>query len=220
MFVPMGTVGSESIGHSGRLAAIVSDYVSRFRRPADRELAYFRACRTDVDAVSDAALARLPSGKRHPHQRRIPRAVLEESRARLLENLPLLERRTTFDELHELVERLIGSIAGIGELAVYDTTLRIGARFGLAPAKVYLHAGTRIGARALGLDSTKGKLEMADLPPELRTLPAREVEDVLCIYKDDFVKQGPVATTEGDTGVGCEVRERTPPAGCFTREQS
>jgi hypothetical protein len=141
--------------------------------------------------------------------------VLERSRARLLENLPLLKGCTSFDELHELVDRLIRPIAGVGELAVYDTTLRIGARFGLAPAKVYLHAGTRIGARNLGLDARNGELEIADLPPELQTLAAHELEDVLCIYKDDFGKQAAVGTTEDITGVSCEPREQSPPSGCY-----
>ena len=31
---------------------------------------------------------------------------------------------------------------------------------------------------------------MAELPPELRTLTARETEDVLCIYNDQFSDRG------------------------------
>ena len=41
----------------------------------------------------------------------------------------------------------------MGELVVYDTALRIGARFGLEPEKVYVHRGTREGVRKLGLDA-------------------------------------------------------------------
>jgi len=104
----------------------------------------------------------------------------------LLENLPALQGASSFDELFELVEALIRPIYGIGELAVYDTALRIGERLGLEPTKVYLHRGTREGAKALGLAYRRKAIELAELPTELRSLPARELEDVLCIYKDEF----------------------------------
>jgi hypothetical protein len=135
--------------------------------------------------VIRAALAQLPNGKRHPHQRRVPRESLEESRRRLIQNLPSLKRVPTFDELFQLIDTLIRPISKVGELTVYDTSLRIGARLGLEPAKVYLHAGTRQGARALGLSDRPRReaLEMAELPAPLQRLTAREVEDLLCIYK-------------------------------------
>ncbi len=92
----------------------------------------------------------------------------------------------SFDELFEVIAATIGSIPGIGELAVYDTALRVGARFGLEPTKVYLHAGTRKGVKALGLGQRRDTIEMAELPSDLRTLTAREAEDLLCIYKSEF----------------------------------
>jgi hypothetical protein len=171
---------------SDRLAAIAADYAKRHRRHAERELAYFRILRTDESAISRAALAQLPSGRRHPHQYRLPHAALEESRRRLLDHLPALREAESFDELFEMIAVTIGPIPGIGELAVYDTALRVGARFGLEPTKIYLHAGTRQGAKALGLDRRGDTIEMAELPAELRTLTARQAEDVLCIYKGEF----------------------------------
>lgn len=67
---------------------------------------------------------------------------------------------------------------------VYDTALRIGAKLGLEPERVYLHAGTRVGARALGLDWRAPSILSQDLPSQLRLLPAWQVEDLLCIYKE------------------------------------
>src|SRR4051794_15446288 len=119
----------------------VDDYIRDHRPGAGRELQYFRRVRTDTDAVEFAALAKLPSGRRHPHQRRIPRASLEQSRDLLLANLAQLRAARTFDELFDLVHALIRPIPKIGELTVYDTTLRIAARFGLEPERVYIHAG-------------------------------------------------------------------------------
>jgi hypothetical protein len=97
--------------------AAVSDYIEYRRARAARELEHFsRVLRSDEDAVSRAALAQLPSGKRHPHQHRISRVALEESRRRLLENLPLLQQATSFDDLFDHVDALIGPIPGVGEL--------------------------------------------------------------------------------------------------------
>jgi hypothetical protein len=93
-------------------------------------------------------------------------------------------RRQDFAELHGLVEREIGDIPRIGCLAVYDVAHRIGAFLRIAPALVYLHRGTREGARALGF---RGKTVHPDeLPVEFRTLPAAEIEDCLCIYKREL----------------------------------
>jgi hypothetical protein len=169
--------------NSERFDALIDDYIERHREQGARELRYFQVLRTDEEALSCAALAELPSGKRHPHQRRIPRAALEESRRRLLENLSLLRRAATFDELFDLIDALIRPIPKIGELAVYDMALRLGARFRLEPEKVYIHAGTRGGAQVIGFDARRDAIEMEELPASIRRLTAREAEDFLCIYK-------------------------------------
>ncbi len=168
------------------VAAAVDEYVERHRPRAAQELAYFRRLPTDQEAVRRAALAELPDEKRHRHQWGIPRLALEESARRLLVSLPILRRARTFDELFDRVDALVRPIRRIGELTVYDTALRIGARFGLAPDKVYVHAGTREGALALGLDVDRRAIELGDLPRPMRRLEAREAEDLLCIYKGDL----------------------------------
>jgi hypothetical protein len=104
-----------------------------------------------------------------------------QARARLL--AASLDRIRDFETLHADVERRIRPIAGIGPLTVYDTALRIGAKLGIKPNRVYLHAGTTIGARALGLDAVAPSLDPTELPSELRHLELYEVEDFLCIFK-------------------------------------
>jgi hypothetical protein len=69
-------------------------------------------------------------------------------------------------------------------LTIYDTALRIGASLGLEPQSVYLHAGTRFGARRLGLDWRAETIPVSALPPPLRKLKPREIEDLLCIFAD------------------------------------
>jgi hypothetical protein len=48
---------------------------------------------------------------------------------------------------------------------------------------VYLHAGARQGARALGLDVRRGFLPVTAFPKPLRSLSADDIEDFLRIYK-------------------------------------
>jgi hypothetical protein len=163
-------------------AAIVKDYTSRHRENARREVRYYMIQRSLADAIRQAALSRLPSGKRHPHQRRIPLHVLQAAERRLQAIAAQLQASTSFAELHGLIERQIKPIRGIGDLAIYDIAHRIGAYLRHAPEAVYLHAGTREGAHALNF---AGKtIDVRELPPGLRKLSAAEIEDCLCIYKD------------------------------------
>jgi hypothetical protein len=169
------------------LRCSVDDYIEWLRPERERELSLFRDAPTDEDAISNAALARDPeTRKRHPHQRRIPPASLEASKRRLLKNLTLVRSTTSFEELIELVDHLIRPLDRVGELVVYDTALRIGARFGLEPKKVYVHCGTRDGIRKLGLDSRRDTIEMDEIPAPIWKLEPREAEDFMCAYDDRF----------------------------------
>ena len=164
------------------LGAIVDDYIRNYREHAAREMQFYSRQRSLRDSVDRAARCVLPSGKRHSHQRRIPGEALEEARARLLG--ADLHSCRSFDELHSLVDSLIRDIHMVGELVVYDVSHRIGAHFGLEPERVYLHAGTREGARELGLGRGRAALDLAELPREFGRLSPAEAEDCLCIYKD------------------------------------
>ena len=168
------------------LDSVVDDYIRDHQDRAEREQRWFAIQPNLRRAVEVAALAQSPSGKRLSHQRRIPGRVLQESLRRLFLKLAVLKRARNFDTVYNLVSSTIGPIAGIGELAVYDTALRIGAYLGLAPDKIYLHAGTRTGAEKLGLPISDEHLELSQLPTEFRRLKPNEIEDVLCIYKRRF----------------------------------
>jgi hypothetical protein len=68
----------------------------------------------------------------------------------------------------------------------YDTAVHIGAKLGLMPDEVYLHSGTRKGARALGLPYRQPTLQISSLPIALHQLAGYEIEDFLCIFKNEF----------------------------------
>lgn len=164
------------------ITAIVQDYIRRHRPNAIRELQYFRNIPSLKEAIEQAGLARTPNGKRSSHQRRIPASVLQQATRRL--RRANLGHVGSFAQLIARVTTATRSVHGIGELYVYDTALRLGVHLGLRPRRVYLHAGTRRGAQALGLDSRSESLSLNQLPEALRRLRPYEIEDVLCIYKD------------------------------------
>lgn len=170
------------------LKAIVADYVKWERRAARAERRWYANHPSLKSAVESAALAQglvgeeLHPGK-HPHQWRLPHAALREARVRLMRRLPEIQRCRSFNDLHDLLLEVVAGVDGLGELYAYDTAARIGARLGLAPKQVYLHRGTREGARNLGFEPTRKAVRRNELPVELRALPADEIENLLCIYK-------------------------------------
>lgn len=182
---------------------IVSDYIRDYRDDARKEMRFFEIQRGRSAAIRKAALCELPSGKRHPHQHRIPGALLEQVEARLQGIGHKLARAADFAALHRAVDNEIGQIKGIGALTVYDIAHRIGAHFKKSPERVYLHAGTRTGARVFNIsgDSFDPKI----LPKAFLRLAPSEIEDCLCIYKDEL-RRG--AYVRRNSGCGVARRQR------------
>ena len=152
------------------------------------------------EAILVAALSEGHLGKRHNHQRRINGLILEKFAANLVDKQQEIETAQSFDKLLQVVESC--KIKGIGELTCYDTTTRIGARLGLKPDKIYLHAGTKKGAeKLLGKKIYNKSISKKDLPSPFREkdLSEDEIEDILCIYKDRFDE----AETEKISKKGC-----------------
>ena len=54
----------------------------------------------------------------------------------MVTNLRLLQSAETFEQLFNRTESL--SIKGIGEMAIYDTAYRIGAKLGLEPRLIVI----------------------------------------------------------------------------------
>src|SRR5207237_10549851 len=94
----------------------------------------------------------------------------------------------SFRHLHDTIEQLVAHIPGLAELYSYDAALQIGAKLDLKPDVVYLHRGTRDGARNLGLPFRKATLDVGCLRRELSLLVPYEIEDFLCIYKDYLIE--------------------------------
>lgn len=171
---------------NANLKAFVRLYRQHNRPHSIRELEFYRTMPSFELAVHHAALATDYRGKRYDHQRRLRLPPLERAKQLLTQITQDLKRCKSFHELLTLLEVTLRSTPGLGELYKYDTALRIGAFLGLAPEFVYLHCGTRAGARALGLGVSRPYLSLGELPHALRALAPEEIEDFLCIYKSYF----------------------------------
>lgn len=169
---------------SGNLDSIVERYIARKRDGALDELKDFQHQPSFRDCVRQAGLARRPDGKRLDHQRRIRPDALRAFAHLLARKERAMRSCQTFEELHSLIGKESRKLWKSAELTVYDTALRIGAYLKLEPQEVYLHRGTREGARALGFDGDRKSIRPDELPREFRCLKPREIEDCLCIYKE------------------------------------
>lgn len=171
----------------------LSQIVHEYDRPGRQaELEWFRKQPTIESAIEHAALAKI-NDKRHRHQRRLKEVALEKAQQILLSEFKAIEQVKDFDKLYKLIEKFCKGIKGIGDLYIYDTSLRIGAKLNLKPTKVYLHAGTRVGVWNLShympeLDSKADTLEKSQMPREFQELETYEIEDILCISKGKFFK--------------------------------
>ncbi len=186
------------------LSAVVRHYRRHIQSKAEAELESFRKEPTLAVAVRRAALATTPDGHRDRHHRRRQQKELERASEVLAARLAEIAEASNFAKLHTLCEKALGPLHDLGELYVYDTALRIGAKTGMLPRRIYLHRGTRAGAKALGLDTSGKALDVSDLPEALRELEPHELEDVLCIYKKYFTGEQPVLDDDPRCWLGSE----------------
>jgi len=168
-------------------ADLVRHYRDNYRQDASDDLAFYAGQPSLSHAVEVAAMSKTSGGKRQSHQRRLPAATLRRAHAEL--DQCNLGGCHSFDQLFQVVSDTIGGIHGIGALTIYDIACRIGAYLKLKPTRIYLHAGTREGAHAMGLGHGVDTLEIDELPLAFRRLAASEIEDCLCIYKDELAEQ-------------------------------
>ena len=134
-------------------------------------------------AIRHASMAEDAEGRRNPHHYRRTQTTLCKAQRKLMRADDKLRACRSFAEILSVVERATSSIEWLGPLFKYDCALSIGAAKGKLPEHIYLHSGTREGAKALGL---KWREKFIRVPLELRTLRPHELEDFLCIYSHCF----------------------------------
>lgn len=127
--------------------------------------------------------------KRSRHQFRLRNTTIEDAEQILINKKAELEQSPDFESLIDKVGKI--NIWGFGSLATYDFCIRFGYKRGIRPEKyVYLHAGTKEGAKnlkrlipALNKKEYSDKIPVDELPSNLKALGAMDIENLLCIFK-------------------------------------
>jgi len=166
---------------------IVRQYKAMKKNRPDRHIDHTVSQTNLTEAIEVAAKAIDDRNKRHGHQCLISQINLGNFAEKLKAKELQIKSVKSFDDLMTIVES--EKSEGIGELTIYDTATRIGAYLNLFPDRVYLHSGTRKGARnLLGRLNGRKHLTIGDFPFEIQRhgLTASEIEDILCIFKDNF----------------------------------
>jgi len=159
---------------------------ARRGKPHDRLLEFIKDQKSLKKVIEIACLSTDENGKRHRHQNRISKNNLLEFYDNVKKQINKIRNVNDFDELILIIRDQ--RIVGIGELTIYDVAHRIGLFLNILPDKIYLHCGTRTGAKLiLGKISTKTILK-SDLPEPLKSsdLECWELEDLFCIRKKVF----------------------------------
>jgi len=169
------------------LDVLVQIYLHTFGPRLAEYLNYFQKLNSLNNAIRFACHGK--EGKIHGHQHLVGKYGLEQARKSLQQHADEIESSHSFDELLTCVENCTKSAYRFGVLAVYDTSLRLGAYLDLWPEVVYLHAGAKKGCKALGIETIGGTVAMNKLPKALQVLKPYQAEDFLCIFKDQLAGQ-------------------------------
>ncbi|EPB6722123.1 hypothetical protein ACRRHK_003205 [Vibrio fluvialis] len=178
-------------------ASFLESYLNYYRSLPNLKSAIIDGCSAKFKILYDGQEYEL----KHTHQeefedengnvRGVNNSVLLNMAVNLAVKEQSLSEAKSFDEVYEIVESC--RVAGFGELSIYDAAVRISAYLGFKPTQVFLHAGTRIGARYLEekglLDedlSQNDTLPLSDFPQPIQKLDALQLENFLCSFKDEI----------------------------------
>ena len=186
-----GIIRNAATNECEKLEIYIKEYKYNYSKTTAEEIKEFKNMPSITDAIKKAALMIIGKGKRHPHHRRKSKKTLETAKDILLKNQTEISKADNFHNLHEIIIKALNGTKGIGPLYCYDTTFLIGAHLGKLPEKIYLHAGTKKGAKNMAIDVWGKKyIEMKDIPCceifERKCLKPYEIEDFLCIYKEQL----------------------------------
>ena len=181
-------IGKQSI------KVICADYHKNCQNFWRQTLAYYAGLKS-LDAVLDEA------GRFHcdsmlcdPHQRRIYKVCKSQFLNDLKKCYASISKCTDFQSLYDCVWKNCKK-KGVGELAIYDTAMRIGAFLEIhkkalgqfKPRQVFLHNGALEGAKALlKRGALPHRLTLQAFAKWFNSFAEWEVEEILCIYKKNF----------------------------------
>lgn len=180
------------------LALMVKEYQSKkyleiFHQcyDIDEMLKYYKQLKPIKKTIEQAGKAAYSEDKKHSHQWCINNNALANLSKKMKGKTDKIKKSNGFDTLFGLLKEL--DIVGLGQLTIYDTSLRIAFYLDLGqkkmyPKSVYLHRGAAIGAKYLNIKSKKCHnatiAQIDTIPKVLKELEPYQIENFLCIYKD------------------------------------
>lgn len=126
----------------------------------------------------------------HNHQYKVGLKKLEKFFVDKMSKIDcsLFEEANSFDEILNIVER--NRIIGIGELTCYDIAFRIAYCLNIYPDKVYLHRGSKDGAKKLLNKKIRRRfLKKEDLPLDFENMECYKIVIFLCQNRNFFKKE-------------------------------
>jgi hypothetical protein len=163
----------------------VDDFIETFNLEKEPVIALCLLQKNLIDVITIACNSVSESNKKNRHQNRINAIVLKEFGKKLNSSIVNeLNGIGNFEELITLINK--EKIKGIGLLAIYDISLRIGYYLKIYPDYIYLHAGTKIGAEILLGRETKERFikkeTLTKIHPALERLNCAELEVFFCVF--------------------------------------
>ncbi|BAQ67161.1 hypothetical protein [Geminocystis sp. NIES-3709] len=164
------------------LKDLVDEYRKKYENSYKLENAWWGNKKlTWEEAIKRAWESKLPDGKMHSHQYHVAKYLPDGLEIALADSKKPKDFKD-FESLHNWVKSIVDRVHGLGPVTAYDVAQRLGLRLELEPSMVYLHAGTREGAKKLGIDGDV--VLLSDFPKEIQSLVATHAENFLCLYKN------------------------------------
>ena len=168
-------------------ANLVRSYEKHFAKDdRDQEKWFGSDCTSLNEAIRRAVQSKVRNGAHHSHQCRIPSSTYPDAESHLLALESRYAKAQNFQDLFEITKLGLHHVSGSGELFTYDIADRISCYLNLRPNDVFLHRGVRHGASNLGLNVNRASIPVSEFKGKFGKLTATEIENVLCIYKDQM----------------------------------
>ena len=165
---------------------VIAHYKRHVKRAFESEMDWYASAPNLVCAIRRAAHSRF-NHKICMHQRRLGAALLAKAGELLVVQQHAIAQAAAvgFSDLLQVVAQ--HSPKGCGTLFHYDVSVRLAHHLKLDVLAVYLHAGTRVGAKRWQPDRRHGPTLAPDLVARFRGLSCDHIENLLCIYAQHIV---------------------------------
>ena len=162
---------------SRNLHDMIQQYNAFYKQCLDDVLDMFQDLSVD-DTIKYAALSRCKiCDEKYPHQWRLSNETLQKFYCSVITKKEKIIECKDFEQIYDIINR--AKVRGIGNLTVYDTSLRIGAKLNLFPEKkVYAFNGASIAGQ-----NGRHIFDRNEFKEEFANMSAYHIEDFLCVYK-------------------------------------